>query len=409
LRGGLVTVPRRRTTPPAEAAPRGRLVLLLAVGCGLTAANLYYAQPLLAELRASFAISEVAAGGLITATQIGYAAGLLLLVPLGDRVENRRLVAVLLGVTTAALLVAGTAPTFPILLAGALVSGVTSVVAQILVPFAAGLAPERLRGRIVGRVVGGLLIGVMLSRTLGSLLAAVAGWRAVYLTSAALMAVLALALRTALPRRPVSTRVGYGALLRSTAQLVRMHSVLRRRALYQSAMFGGFTAFWSTVPYLLTRPPFSYTQLGIGLFALVGAGGAMIAPLAGRWSDRGLGRPLTAVAFIVAVLAFGIAGLGRHSVILLVVAAVLIDMAVQASFIFGQHSIYQLDPTARARLNSAYLATFFVGGAVGSQLGSLTYHAGGWIALTLFGAALPVLALLGWSTERGQRSGGLAR
>jgi predicted MFS family arabinose efflux permease len=399
----LVSLSRDVQPPPSvEAAPSGRLVLLLAVGCGLTVANLYYAQPLLAELHTSFRISEVTAGGLITATQLGYAVGMLLLVPLGDRVENRRLVAVLLGVTTVALLVAGTAPSFPVLLVGALVSGVTSVVTQILVPFAAGLAPERLRGRIVGRVVGGLLLGVMLSRTLGSLLAEVAGWRAVYLTSAGLMAVLAVALRTALPRRPVATQVGYGALLRSTARLVGRHPVLRRRALYQSAMFGGFTAFWTTVPYLLTRPPFSYSQLGIGLFALVGAGGAAIAPLAGRWADRGYSRRMTAVAFLVAAAAFGLAGLGRHSVVLLVVAAVLIDMAVQASFIFGQHSIYQLDPTARARLNSAYLATFFVGGAVGSQLGSIAYHAAGWIGVALFGAALPLLALLGWSAERGR-------
>jgi predicted MFS family arabinose efflux permease len=336
---------------------------------------------------------------LITATQLGYAAGMLLLVPLGDRVETRRLVSALLGVTTMALLLAGTAPSFPVLVAGALVSGATSVVAQILVPFAAGLAPERHRGRIVGRVVSGLLAGVLLSRTLGSLLAEAAGWRAVYLTSAVLMAGLALTLRAALPRHPSSTGLGYGALLRSTATLARRHPVLRRRALYQAAMFGAFSAFWTTVSYLLSAPPLGYTQLGIGLFALVGTGGAAIAPLAGRWADRGLVRPLTAVAFLAAAAAFGLAGFGRHHVVLLAVAAVVIDMAVQASFLFGQHTIYRLDPAARARLNSAYLATFFVGGALGSQLGSLAYHAGGWTALTACGATLPVLALLGWLTE----------
>jgi predicted MFS family arabinose efflux permease len=386
--------------PPAEASPSGRLVLLLAIACGLTVANLYYAQPLLAELRESFQVSEVAAGGLITATQLGYAAGMLLLVPLGDRAEARRLVPVLLGVTTVGLLVAGTAPSFPVLLAGALVSGATSVVAQILVPFAAGLAPEQLRGRIVGRVVSGLLTGVLLSRTVGSLVAEVAGWRVVYLASAGLMAVLAVTLRATLPHHPASTRVGYVALLRSTARLVRSHGLLRRRALYQAAMFGAFTAFWTTVSYLLSAPPFGYSQLGIGLFALVGAGGAAIAPLAGRWADRGLARPLTAVAFAAAALSFGLAGFGRHSVVALAAAAVVIDMAVQGSFILGQHAIYRLDPTARARLNSAYLATFFAGGAAGSQLGSLAYHAGGWTALTLFGGALPVLALLSWTTER---------
>jgi len=274
------------------------------------------------------------------------------------------------------------------------------VVVQILVPFAAGLAPEHLRGRIVARVVSGLLAGVLLSRTLGSLLAEAAGWRVVYLTSAALMAVLAVTLRAALPRHAPSTRVRYRALLGSTVRLVRAHATLRRRALYQAALFSAFSAFWSTVSYLLTGPPFHYTQLGVGVFALVGAGGAVIAPLAGRWADQGRGRPLTAVAFAATAVAFGIAGFGQHSVVLLAVAAVVIDMAVQASFVIGQHTIYRLDPTARARLNSAYLATFFLGGALGSQLGAVAYAAGGWTAVTLLGGALPVLALLGWLTER---------
>jgi len=394
---------------PEPTAPPGRLILLLAVACGLTVANLYYAQPLLPELRESFRISEVTAGGLVTATQLGYAAGMVLLVPLGDRLETRRLVAVLLWVTTAALLLAGAAPNFPVLVVGALVSGATSVVVQILVPFAAGLAPEHLRGRIVGRVVSGLLAGVLLSRSLGSLLAEAAGWRVVYLTSAALMAVLAVTLRATLPRHAPSTRVRYRALLGSTVRLVRAHATLRRRALYQAALFGAFSAFWSTVSYLLTGPPFHYTQLGVGVFALVGVGGAVIAPLAGRWADQGRGRPLTAAAFAATAVAFGIAGFGQHSVVVLAVAAVVIDMAVQASFVVGQHTIYRLDPTARARLNSAYLATFFLGGALGSQLGAVAYGAGGWTAVTLLGGAVPVLALLGWSTERraaGDRSPG---
>jgi predicted MFS family arabinose efflux permease len=387
-------------TEEAASAPPGWLVLLLAVSCGLTVANLYYAQPLLAALGQSFHIDEVAAGALITVTQLGYAAGMLLLVPLGDRTENRRLIAILLTVTTAGLILVGTAPDFPVLLAAALIVGVTSVVAQILVPFAADLAPDHIRGRIVGRVMSGLLVGVLLSRTLSSFLAEATSWRVVYLISAALMAALALALFLALPRRAPTTRIPYGSLLRSTAGLVRTHAQLRRRALYQAAMFGVFSAFWTTISYVLTGPSFHYSQLGVGLFALVGAGGAGIAPLAGRWADRGLGRPMTAAAFAAAALAFTLAGLGRHSVVLLALAGVLIDMAVQTTMILGQHAIYRLDPSARARLNSAYIATFFVGGALGSQFGSVAYHAGGWTALTSFGAAFPVLALLFWATER---------
>ncbi|WP_279579085.1 MFS transporter [Fodinicola feengrottensis] len=285
-------------------APPGWLITLLAVACGLTVANLYYAQPLLAELSQSFSISKVVAGGLITATQVGYAAGMLFLVPLGDRAETRRLVSVLLVITTIGMAVAGFAPSFPVLLAGALISGATSVVVQILVPFAAGLAPDHLRGRIVGRVVAGLLTGVLLSRTIGSWLAEATSWRVVFLTAAGFMAVLAVALRFALPRRAPSTTVAYGALLRSTVRLARTHPELRRRALYQAAMFGAFSAFWTTVSYVLTSPPFGYSQLGVGLFALVGAGGALAAPLAGRWADRGLSKPLTATAFGVAAVAF---------------------------------------------------------------------------------------------------------
>jgi predicted MFS family arabinose efflux permease len=395
----------RAPAEPADTAPPGWLVLLLAVSCGLTVANLYYAQPLLTELRQSFHIDDVVAGGVITTTQVGYAIGMLLVVPLGDRIENRRLVSLLLAVTTAAMATIGVAPVFPVLLAAALVAGVTSVVAQILVPFAADLAPDRIRGRVVGRVMSGLLTGILLSRTLGSLLAAATSWRVVYLTSAVLMAVLAIALRFALPRRPPTTGIPYGRLLRSTARLVRLHPALRRRAMYQAAMFGAFSAFWTTISFVLTAPPFHYSQLGVGLFALVGAGGAAVAPLAGRWADRGLGRPATGAAFAVAALAFALAGLGRHNVVLLGAAAVLVDMAVQTTLIVGQHTIYRLDPTARARLNSAYIAIFFLGGAAGSQIGSFAFHAGGWTALTLFGAALPVLALLLWLTElRGRDS-----
>lgn len=392
---------------PARAAdgPPGWLITLLAASCGLTVANLYYAQPLLEMLRQAFHLDDATAGTLITVTQIGYAAGMLLLVPLGDRIENRRLVSVLLVITTAAMATAGLAPDFPVLLVAALTAGATSVVAQILVPFAADLAPDHIRGRVVGRVMSGLLAGILLSRTLGSLLAEATGWRVVYLTSAVLMAALALTLHKTLPQRTPTATGTYGALLRSTLALVRTHPVLRRRAVYQAAMFGVFSAFWTTISYVLSSPPFHYSQLGIGLFALVGAAGALVAPLAGRWADRGLGRPMTAVGFVLGGAAMAVAGFGAHNIVALTGAAVLLDLAVQSTLILGQHAIYQLDGTARARLNSIYIATFFIGGAVGSQVGSLAYHLGGWSAVTATAAVLPVLALAVWATDRTSRTG----
>jgi predicted MFS family arabinose efflux permease len=388
------------TSGPAARGVPGRLVALLAVASGITVANLYYAQPLLSSLRDVFHITETTAGLLITLTQAGYVLGMLFLVPLGDRLEKRRLITILLVVTTLALVAAGLATGFPMLLAASLLSGGTSVVAQVLVPFAAGLAPDRVRGRIVGRVMSGLLAGILLSRTLSSLVSGLAGWRVVYLGSAVLTAVLAVALRAALPRQAPTTAVPYGRVLRSTVRLVRRHPALVRRGLYQAAMFGAFSAFWTTVSYVLTGPYFHCSAIGIGVFALVGTAGAAIAPLAGRWADRKLVRPVTGVALVVAAVAFALAGPGGHSIVLLALAAILLDMAVQTTLILGQHTVYQLDAGARARLNSAFIATFFLGGALGSQLGSIAYRAGGWSAVTVFGAVLPVLALLYWTTER---------
>lgn len=390
------------THPAPGAGPPRRLVVLLAVSCGLTVANLYYAQPLLSELRHAFGISSVAAGSLVTVTQLGYALGLLLLVPLGDVTEKRRLATVLLTLTIGATVLAGLAPDFTVLLVASFIAGTTLVVTQILVPFAADLAPDASRGRVVGQVMSGLLTGILLSRTVGSLLAGATSWRVVYLASAGLMTVLTLVLRSALPRRAPSraaAALSYGGLLRSAARLMRVHPALRRRALYQAAMFGAFSTFWTTISFVLTSAPFDYAQWQVGLFALAGAGGALVAPLAGRWADRGLVRPMTAVAFGTAAAAFALAGVGRHSVIALGAAAVLLDMAVQATLILGQQVVFSLDGQARARLNSAFMATFFVGGAIGSQAGSYAYHAGGWSAATLLGATLPVLALLGWLTE----------
>ncbi|MEV8614662.1 MFS transporter [Amycolatopsis sp. NPDC051373] len=394
--------PEAETTSPAapQQAPPSWLVLLLAVSCGLTVANLYYAQPLLNELRTTFGVGEAAAGGVVTATQIGYAAGMLLIVPLGDRVENRSLVSLLLAIACAGLVATGLAPQFSVLLIASLIAGSTSVVVQILIPLTADLTPDAVRGRIVGRVMSGLLFGILLSRVAASLLAEVTTWRVVFLISAGLMAILAVALRFSLPRRAPKTSVHYGELLRSTLRLARDHPALRRRALYQAALYSVFSAFWTTIAFVLTSAPFRYSQLGVGLFALVGAAGAAIAPLAGRWADHGHGRVATGASFLLCAVAFAVGGFGAHSVILLAVGAIALDMAVQTTMVSGQHVIYQLDPNARARVNSIYLATFFVGGAIGSEIGSVLYHLGGWTAVSVFGAAIPLIALAWWTTER---------
>ncbi|MFD4944105.1 MFS transporter [Streptomyces sp. NPDC058409] len=389
-----------KPNPGSSTGVPGWLVALLAVASGATVANLYYAQPLLSSLRDVFHVSTSTAGILITLTQVGYVIGMLFLVPLGDRLEKRNLITILMTITTVALVMAGFATTFPVLLAASLISGATSVVAQIVVPVAASLAPDHARGRIVGRVMSGLLTGILLSRTVSALVSDAAGWRVVYLGSAVLMAVVAVALRFALPQHAPTTTEPYHHVLRSTAALVRKHPALLRRGLYQAAMFAVFSAFWTTVSYLLTGPGFHYSAVGMGIFALVGAAGALIAPVAGHWADRKWGRPMTGASFVVAAGAFALAGFGQHSIVAIAIAAILIDMAVQTTLIVGQHTIYGLDPDARARLNSVFIATFFLGGALGSEVGSLAHKAAGWGGVSLFGAAMPLLALLYWLTER---------
>ncbi|NDZ78173.1 MFS transporter [Streptomyces sp. SID10853] len=396
-----------RATPESHArqsALPGRLVILLATSCGLTVANLYYAQPLLEMLRRAFQLQDSTAGLLITLTQLGYAAGMVFLVPLGDRIETSRLVSVLLAVTALAMAAGGLAPTFTVLLIAALVAGATSVVAQVLVPYAADLAPDHLRGAVVGKVMSGLLAGILLSRTVGSLLADLAGWRTVYLVSAALMAVLALVLRRTLPHRAPTSTDSYTALLRSTARLIRVHPQLRRRSFYHACMFAAFSAFWTTISYVLTTAPYDYSQLQVGLFAFVGAAGALVAPLAGRLADRELAHRLTPVTCLLASATLIWAGLAAHQILVLAAAAVLLDCAVQCSLVFGQHTIYQLDADARARITSVYIATFFIGGAIGSQLGTLAYHVSNWRAVTLTAAAFPVVAALAWTTDRSHTS-----
>lgn len=268
-----------------------RLVMLvLAFACGASVANLYYAQPLLGLIRDSFGISAGTAALVVTVTQAGYAAGLALLLPLGDLLENRKLASRTLVVTAVALAAAAAAPSFGAFLAAAALVGVTSVVAQVLVPLAAHLAPAGSQGKYVGQVTGGLLLGIMLARSVSSLAAAAWGWQSIYAISAAVMVVTALALALLLPRRQPAHSATYPQLVASTVAVARAEPVLRRRAAAQALMFGAFTVYWTAIAYELTGGH-HLSQGGVAVFALVGAAGAGAAPVAGRLGDRGYGRP----------------------------------------------------------------------------------------------------------------------
>ncbi|GMK48726.1 putative MFS-type transporter YdeR [Paenibacillus glycanilyticus] len=380
------------------------LTILLATACGMIAANLYYAQPLVGLISSSLGLSAGSAGLIVTLTQIGYVAGLLFIVPMGDIVENRKLVVTALLVTAAALITAALAKQPFLFLTATLVVGLGSVAAQVLVPFASYLASDASRGRVVGNVMSGLLLGIMLARPLSSLVADFLGWHAIFAISAAAIVILAIVLAKVLPVRKPTAATNYTALLGSMWRLLRTTPILRRRALYHATLFAAFSLFWTTVPQLLAGPKFHFSQTAIALYALVGVAGAVAAPLAGRLADRGWTRPATAIALITVIVSVLLPLLIQTSspvgVVVLVIAAILLDAGVSANLVLSQRSIFSLGADIRSRLNGLFMAIFFFGGAIGSAAGGWAYAAGGWSAALWLGIAFPILALLYFATER---------
>jgi len=390
-----------------SASLSGLMVAFLAFCCGAVVANLYYAQPIVELIAPQIGLSSAKASLIVSLTQFGYALGLLFLVPLADLLENRRLV---VGLTLAAgvsLLLAGLSQTPSMFLVFSLLIGLTSVAVQILVPLAAHLAPEASRGRVVGNIMSGLLLGILLSRPLSSLLVEAFGWRGVFFSAAALMALIASVTAVALPRREPTHRASYAALIGSVLALARRHAVLRERSLYQGLLFASFSLFWTIAPIELMRNH-GFDQTQVALFALVGAVGAIAAPIAGRLADAGHGRKGTRVALLLAPISLLIAALPGHGYIGLVACAVLLDFAVQLSMVLGQREVYALDPHSRARLNAVYMTSIFVGGALGSLVASPLYEQFGWTVSALAVAVIPALALVLF-LARGVRAAPVAR
>lgn len=379
------------------------MVLLLAIASGLIVANLYYAQTLVGPISASTGLSAEAAGLVVTLTQIGYAVGLLFVVPLGDLVENRRLIFCALLFTAAALTVAAFSASGWLFLAAALAVGLGSVAAQILVPFAAHLSKESTRGQTVGKVVSGLLIGIMLARPAASLVADYSSWHVVFGGAAALIVVLAIVLRGKLPVRIPASRLSYSTLIGSLWKLFATTPILRRRAAYHAGMFGAFSLFWTVAPLMLAGPPFQLSQTGIAIFALVGMAGAVASPVAGRLADAGHTLHATAAALVLGIIGFAlpmmVPGSRTVALAILVVASIVLDMGVAANLVLGQRAIFSLGAEVRSRLNGVYYALFFAGGALGSGLGAWVFASYGWHTALLTGMAFPGLALLYWVTE----------
>jgi predicted MFS family arabinose efflux permease len=382
------------------------IMLILAAACGVIAANLYYAQPLVGPISSALGLSSGAAGLIVTLTQIGYGIGLLFIVPLGDILENRKLVVVSLLFTAIVLTIAAVVKSAPLFLTASLFIGLGSVAAQVLVPYAAHLSPDATRGRNVGNVMSGLLLGIMLARPISSIVAEFMGWRAVFVLSGVTIFVLALVLAKALPARQPLTTVQYPKLLGSMLHLLRTTPILRRRAIYHACVFGTFSLFWTTVPLLLTSSTFHFSQKEVALFALVGVSGAAAAPVAGRLADRGMIRPATGLALALVIVSVFLPLMSQtgstFALVSLVVAAILLDMGVSANLVLGQRAIFSLGAEFRSRLNGLYMAIFFSGGAIGSATGGWAYAMGGWKAALLIGIALPTIAMIYYATEKKQ-------
>ncbi|MDQ1816348.1 MFS transporter [Massilia sp. CCM 9210] len=379
------------------------MVLLLAVAAGLIVANLYYAQTLVGPISRATGLSAGAAGLIVTLTQIGYTIGLLFIVPLGDVLENRRLVLGALLLTAIALFTAAFSTAGWVFLAAALAIGLGSVAAQVLVPFAAHLSPEATRGQVVGKVVSGLLLGIMLARPVASLVADASNWHVVFGGAAVLILVLAAVLRVKLPQRVPESTLPYARLIGSLWTLFKTTPLLRRRAAYQAGLFGAFSLFWTVTPMMLSGPQFQLSQTGIAIFALVGMAGAIASPIAGCLADAGKTLPATGVALSLGVIAFAlplvIPGSRDVALAVLVVASIILDMGVAASLVLGQRAIFGMAPEVRSRLNAIYLALFFAGGALGSALGGWVFASYGWHAVLLAGMAFPALGLGLWLSE----------
>ena len=371
----------------------GRLVALMAVATGAVVANLYYAQPLLPEVAHAFGVGTAAVSLVITCTQVGYAAGLLMVVPLGDLHPRRRLAPLMFALSAVALVLCAVAPSLWVLAVGSVAVGLTSVAGQVMVPFAADLASPERRGRVVARIMTGLLLGILLARTISGLLAQAAGWRAVYWLSAGVMLVFAAVLYRALPGEADRPPSSWRRLVSSSLALLVSEPVLRRRAGHGAAVFAAFSVLWTSLAFLLAGAPYHYPNAVIGLFGLVGAAGVLAANLAGKLADSSRVGATTVVAGMAVVASFGVLWAGRTSVAALIVGIIVLDIGTQGMQITNQAVIYGLRPDARSRINSAYMVCYFAGGALGSLASGAVYAADGWAGVCLLGTGFGLVSL----------------
>ncbi|MDB4874535.1 MAG: transporter [Gemmatimonadetes bacterium] len=374
---------------------------LLSFTAGAVVANLYYNQPLLPQIGRTFALPDSRVGLVNTTAQVGYAVGLLLFVPLGDVIERRRLMVMLLIAVSVSLAVAAGAPNITVLTVASFAIGVTTVVPQVVVPYAAGLVDASMRGRVVGRVMGGLLIGILAARVLAGAVGAVAGWRAMFAIAAVLMVALAIALSRMLPAEPPRVAMRYGMLLRSLVTIARTQPVVRDAGVIGALNFVAFSAFWTTLAFRLELPPLHYGSAIAGAFGLIGIVGASVAPMVGKLADKRTPRSTVGVGLGVVLLSFVLFALAGSTIAGLVIGVIVLDAGMQVVNISNQTRIYQLPAAEHNRLNTVYMVTYFAGGSLGSALGVWAWGRWQWTGVCAVG--LGALALSAAVYLRGAR------
>lgn len=383
----------------------GAVVLLFAIACGLSVANVYYAQPLLDAMAMTFSMDPATVGIVISLTQVGYGVGLLLLVPLGDLLNRRYLIVCQLLLSTCAVLLVALSSGSLWFLAGLLLTGLLAVVAQVLVAYAANLARPEQRGHVVGLVTSGIVVGLLLARTVSGIMADLAGWRSVYLLSAGLTLLMALLLWRVLPAaEQPRTQGSYGQLLRSVFSLLREEKVLRDRAVLALLTFAAGTVLWTPLVLPLSTPPLSLSHTQIGLFGLAGAAGALGAAHAGRLADRGLAQWTSGAALMLMLLSWLAIAFTQSSLWALLLGVITFDLGLQAVHVTSQSLIYSVRPDAQSRLVAAYMLFYSAGSALGSVLATMMYAWAGWLGVCALGAAINLLALVYWRLTLGAQS-----
>jgi predicted MFS family arabinose efflux permease len=370
------------------------LILIMAITCGLTVANLYYIQPLLGDMAKSFNVHEVSVGSAAMLTQIGYAVGMIFILPLGDIKERKNLITIMLLFSVISLFTMAFSQNIYMLIISSFAVGFTSIIPQLIIPLAAQLSNPNERGKIIGTVMSGLLIGILVSRTISGLIGNYFGWRVVYIVAAIMMIILTLVLRKVIPVTNPVSEVRYFDLLKSLPKLIKEEPILREASLNGALMFAAFSAFWTALTFLLESPHYNMGAQAAGLLGLVGIVGALAAPLVGKLADKKGSRYVIGICIIIVSLSYILFLSLGFKMIGLIVGVILLDLGVQSSNISNQARVHSMNEEKRNRINTVYMVSFFLGGSLGSFLGSSAYSNFGWVGVCIFGISTQIIALI---------------